>query len=99
MLHFEGATRVASERWLAFFDHEPGGSRIVHDAECVEYEWGWRIEWGPNRPAESEILVVFLLKTRGRSRDQRHGEPHFGIPNLKEVNTDRFAGIDLREWH
>src|SRR5689334_18424978 len=50
MLDFGGAKRVARERWLSAFDEEPGGPQIILDSECIEYEWGWQIEWGPSRP-------------------------------------------------
>jgi hypothetical protein len=52
MLDFESAKRVARERWLSAFDDEPGGPKVIHDTECVEYEWGWLISWGPSRPEE-----------------------------------------------
>jgi hypothetical protein len=50
MLDFEAAKRVAHERWLSAFHDEAGGPQVIHDSECVEYEWGWQIEWGPSCP-------------------------------------------------
>lgn len=49
MLDFERAKRVAHD-WLSAFDDEPGGPQVIHDAKCLEFEWGWQIEWGPSRP-------------------------------------------------
>lgn len=52
MLDFEAAKQVARDQWLSAFDSETGGPQVIHDAKCVEYEWGWQIEWGPSRPDE-----------------------------------------------
>lgn len=50
MLDFEDAKQMVRKCWLSAFDDEPGGPQVIHDSKCVEYEWGWQIEWGPSRP-------------------------------------------------
>jgi hypothetical protein len=50
MIDFEGAKQIVAERELRRFDRSPAGPYVVFDDECVEYEWGWRIVYGPSRP-------------------------------------------------
>ena len=89
MLDFDGAKRVA-ERWLSAFDGEPGGPQVVFDSECVEYEWGWHIEWGPSRPdqvpseARRYRLPVLVDRVTGHLQRVSTAGPRIAIMKLLE---------------
>jgi len=90
MLDFEGAKRVAREQWLSAFDDEPGGPQVIHDAQCVEYEWGWQIEWGPSRPDEMPPeerryrLLVLVDRVTGHLQSVSTAGPRIAIMKLLE---------------
>jgi hypothetical protein len=101
MIDFEGAKRVAHERWLSAFDHEPGGPHVIHDAECVEYEWGWLIEWGPSRPDEVPPedrryrLPVLVDRATGHLQTVNTAGPGIAIMKLLERRPPESRSPDV----
>ena len=101
MLDFEAAKRVARDRWLSAFDSEPGGPQVILDAECVEYEWGWLIEWGPSRhdevPAEERRYRFPVLVDRftGYLQTVNTAGPRLAIMKLLEQRPPESASPDM----
>ena len=101
MLDFDGAKRVARERWLSAFDDEPGGPQVVFDAECVEYEWGWQIEWGPSRPdqvppeARRYRLPVFVDRVTSHLQTVSTAGPRIAIIKLLERRPPQSQSPDV----
>jgi hypothetical protein len=91
MLDFESAKQIAYERWLFAFADEPGGPPVIDDAECVEYEWGWLIEWGPSEPekvptdeARWGCLPVLVDRVTGNIQAVSSAGPRLAIMKLLE---------------
>jgi hypothetical protein len=102
MLDFEGAKRVARERWLSAFDDEPGGPQVIHDAECVEYEWGWLISSGPSRPDEMPpeearryCLPVLVDRVTGYLQTVSTAGPRIAIMQLLERRPPESQSPDV----
>ena len=102
MLDFEAAKRVARDRWLSAFDDEPGGPQVIHDAECVEYEWGWLIEWGPSRPdlvppdeAQWGQLPVLVDRVTGHLEMVSTAGPRLAIMQLLERRPPEVRSPDV----
>jgi hypothetical protein len=101
MLDFDGAKRVARERWLSAFDDEPGGPQVVRDAECVEYEWGWQIEWGPSRPDQVPPedrryrLPVLVDRVTGHLQTVSTAGPRIAIIKLLERRPPESQSPDV----
>jgi hypothetical protein len=102
MLDFEGAKRVARERWLSAFDDEPGGPQVIHDAECEEYEWGWLIEWGPSHPelvppeeARWGTLPVLVDRVTGHLQTVSTSGPRLAILRLLERRPPEARSPDV----
>jgi hypothetical protein len=109
MLDFDGAKQVARELWLSAFDDEPGGPKIVLDAKCVEYEWGWQIEWGPSRPDQVPPDTrryrrpVLVDRVTGHLQTVSTAGPRIAIMKLlerrppesqtSEVSTEELGGL------
>jgi hypothetical protein len=104
MLDFEAAKRVARERWLSAFDDEPGGPQVIHEAECVEYEWGWLIRYGPSRPdqvppeeARWGILPVLVDRVTGHVMHVSTSGVKLAILALLESRPPESRSPDLFE--
>ena len=101
MLDFEAAKQVARDRWLSAFDNESGGPQVIHDAECVEYEWGWQIEWGPSRPDEVPTekrryrLPVLVDHVTGHLQTVSTAGPRIAIMKLLERRPPESASPDV----
>jgi hypothetical protein len=102
VLDFEAAKRVARERWLSAFDDEPGGPQVIHDAECVEYEWGWLVEWGPSRPDEVPpeearwgCLPVLVDRVTGHLQTVSTAGPRIAIMKLLERRPPESASPEV----
>lgn len=102
MLDFEAAKRVARDRWLSAFDGEPGGPQVIQDAECVEFEWGWLIEWGPSRPDEVPPeearwgrLPVLVDRVTGYLQTVSTAGPRMAIMKLLERRPPEHASPDV----
>ena len=100
MLDFEAAKRVVQEHFLAAFDEKPGGPQLIRDDECVEFEWGWLIEYGPSRPNEcppggTSSCRVLVDRMTGHTKYVGSYGINLAICKLLEGRPTEYASPDL----
>lgn len=98
VLDFEAAKRVAHEKWLSGFEDTSYGPQAIHDADCVEFEWGWLIEHGPSRAGEvppEETYWVLVDRVTGRVMPVSTAGPRPAIMKLLELRPPECRSPDV----